>query len=289
MRAIRCAMSLGCVLLVLCTLAVSASAASPSSSTDATASPATCMAGAARIDCQYGDYQSCVNANCCWNPVQSALTANFTAEEFLSPPRSVLKGTPWCYSRQSIVGGYAVTSIQPFQPSAQQNPGWQIGLTLFDGNGYFGPDLASLSVDVTFETLNRIRVRIYDPANDRWEIPTSILPLAPVNSTINVDDLYYSFSYTSKPFGFAVTRVDDGVVIFNTTSPLTPSGTPLFNGLIFSDQYLELSTQLPNTPSLYGLGEKVTSLMLDTSGQPITFWARDAPSPPDQNIYGHNK
>jgi alpha-glucosidase (family GH31 glycosyl hydrolase) len=246
-----------------------------------------CMSTAARLDCGFGDEASCTNANCCWTPVQSARTANFSAAEFANPPSELLRGTPWCYSKQSLVGGYTLTSITPFQPSPTQNPGWSLSLELYDGAGYFGTDVQYVQVDVTFETAARLRVKIYDANNARWEIPESILPLAPVNSSIDVDDVNYSFSYTATPFGFAITRIDDGEVLFNTTAPaIQLDGVPLFNGLVFTDQYLEISTQLPNTPIVYGLGEKVTSLQLSTSGQPITFWARDAPSPPDQNIYG---
>jgi hypothetical protein len=43
----------------------------------------------------------------------------------------------------------------------------------------------------------------------------------------------------------------DGAVLFNTT---TDGG---FNGLVFENQYVELSTQLPPNPQIYGLGEHV--------------------------------
>ena len=244
-----------------------------------------CMPSAARVDCGYGDQNSCEQHNCCWTPVQSSLTANLSSYELTAPPAHLLKGTPWCYGKQRIVGGYAVTSVTPNDPS--MNPGWLIELALYDGSGYFGTDIPSLNVSVTFESEARLRVKIVDAKQKRWEIPEDLLPLTPPTASIKVDDCNYEFSYTVKPFGFAVTRKEDGEVIFNTSVP-TPllDGTPLFNGLVFTDQYIEISTQLPNQPSLYGLGEQVTSLQLRTQGRPITFWARDAPDPPDLNIYG---
>lgn len=39
-------------------------------------------------------------------------------------------------------------------------------------------------------------------------------------------------------------------VLFNTT----PSAVDGFNGLIFEDMYLEISTVLPQNPNIYGLG-----------------------------------
>jgi hypothetical protein len=91
----------------------------------------------------------------------------------------------------------------------------------------------------------------------------------------------------------------DGVVIFNTTS------NEQFNGLIFEDQvlllcylaclfwsqvlkgnlhylrsgviiyiavlqYLEISSQLPSVPNIYGLGEHVRKLRLDADGRQKT-------------------
>src|SRR5688572_12186751 len=38
--------------------------------------------------------------------------------------------------------------------------------------------------------------------------------------------------------------------------PSAPAGA-MFNGLIFEDQYLEISTQLPTNANVYGLGERV--------------------------------
>lgn len=148
-----------------------------------------------------------------------------------------------------------------------------------------GTDLPYLQVNVAFETENRLRVKIFDPDTARWEIPESLLPLAP--PAVNVGAFAYEFSYTERPFGFAVTRVDDGEVIFNSTAPVGPDGvTPLFNGLVFEDQFLEISSVLPPSPVFYGLGEKVTTMQLATEGNAITFWARDAATPVDQNIYG---
>jgi hypothetical protein len=44
--------------------------------------------------------------------------------------------------------------------------------------------------------------------------------------------------------------VENGDVLFNTTTP----SSNIFNGLIFKDQYIEFSSQLPEDPYIYGLG-----------------------------------
>ena len=54
--------------------------------------------------------------------------------------------------------------------------------------------------------------------------------------------------------------ISDGIVLFNSTT----DGS--FNGLVFEDQYWEMSTQLPSNPNIYGLGEHVRNLRIDPDG-----------------------
>ncbi len=61
-------------------------------------------------------------------------------------------------------------------------------------------------------------------------------------------------SFSDDPFGFAVTRRDDGSVIFNSTAPDVAQPFP---NLIYSDQFLSLSTSLSLSAKVYGLGEQV--------------------------------
>ena len=54
------------------------------------------------------------------------------------------------------------------------------------------------------------------------------------------------------------------------------------------DQYIEFSTALKPSSSLYGLGESVRTggFALPRNGSVLTLWARDSPAAlPDQNIY----
>lgn len=86
----------------------------------------------------------------------------------------------------------------------------------------FGSDIGPLQMDVFFETGNslercddhlfsplsdedqRLHVKIYDPKNQRWEVPQAFIPRSPPPSAASSPD--YRFSYVSNPFGFAVTR-----------------------------------------------------------------------------------
>ncbi|KAL2610195.1 hypothetical protein R1flu_028768 [Riccia fluitans] len=170
----------------------------------------------------------------------------------------------------------------------------------------FGTDIPFLEVTARYETGNRIRVRITDANSTRWEIPQSLisrpsitdplppnLPLVPVSEDItsnpnllspsNSDKL--KFSYTSSPFGFAITRAESGEVLFNSTPADTSSA---FRPLVFKDQYIEISTTLPTNSALFGLGESTRpdGLRL-TPGRTYTLWAADiGASSIDINLYG---
>ena len=92
-----------------------------------------------------------------------------------------------------------------------------------------------------------------------------------------------AFSYTSNPFGFAVTRLSDQQVLFNTSVP--SSGA--WNGLQFNDQFLSVSTQLAGNTSLYGLGESTQSNGFKLTTSTFTLWNHDTPcSITNQNLYG---
>jgi alpha-glucosidase (family GH31 glycosyl hydrolase) len=99
------------------------------------------------------------------------------------------------------------------------------------------------------------------------------------------------FSYTTEPFGFAITRTSDNEVLFNTT-PATganPNDSSHYNTLVFKDQYIEISTQLPpNQSALYGLGEGTHKAGLRLApGNTYTLWATDIGSYwQDVDLYG---
>ena len=58
--------------------------------------------------------------------------------------------------------------------------------------------------------------------------------------------------------------------------------------LVLKDQYLELTTWVPEDSALIGLGERISStgLRLRRSGRPLALWNRDCTDYPDLNLYG---
>jgi len=142
-------------------------------------------------------------------------------------------------------------------------------------------DIATLRLQVDFETDDRLHVKLTDAASQRWEIPQTVFP-RPAVGTSHERTANYRFGFVTKPFGFHVTRADTGEVLFNSSASLL---NPQFKNLVFEDQYLEISTQLPNGANIYGLGERVRPLRLDEDMK-YTLWTADEPTPVDQNLYG---
>ncbi|KAK4592797.1 hypothetical protein RGQ29_017087 [Quercus rubra] len=156
--------------------------------------------------------------------------------------------------------GYRLISIE------ETPDGGLVGhLIVNKNNNVYGPDIPHLQLFVKHETQDRLRVHITDAQKQRWEVPYSLLPRdqpPPLKQTIGrsrkspitVSEYTGSeliFSYTSDPFGFAVKRKSNGQTIFNSSSDKSDP----FGNLVFKDQYLEISTKLPEDASLYGLGE----------------------------------
>lgn len=123
----------------------------------------------------------------------------------------------------------------------------------------------------------RLHVLIQDAANQVYQVPSSVFarPSAEGNYTSAGCDL--TFNYVENPFSFSVTRGSSGEVLFDTSAA----------SLVFESQYLRLRTSLPESPSLYGLGEHTDPFMLNTTNYTRTIWNRDAYEvPPGTNLYG---
>lgn len=107
----------------------------------------------------------------------------------------------------------------------------------------------------SYETKDRLRVRITDSKNKRWEIPEDIIARQS-NSTRNhqflsdpKSDLVFNL-HNATPFGFSVTRRSSGEVLSDTS----PNASSADIVLVFKDQYIQLSSELPSQGSdLYGL------------------------------------
>lgn len=197
------------------------------------------------------------NRGCCWDSTPNQINA------------------PFCFLKQQACKGYAVSKVQESSHSLT------LDLQLIGSPtdcARFGLDIPNLSAVVDFETESRVRVKIVNRDAKRYEVPTDALPST--QSTVrHVDKRGYTFKYTKSPFTFSVTRTSDGEVLFDSSAAGMDS-------LIYEDEYLEISTVIPEDANIYGLGEVVSGFRRDTRGTRQTMWSRDAATPVDQNVYG---
>jgi alpha-glucosidase (family GH31 glycosyl hydrolase) len=175
-------------------------------------------------------------------------------------------------------------------------------LELIRATETYGKDIKHLKLVARYQSGDRLQVHISDADSKRYEVPQELLPRDPVDDKvtasrkllgrIKVEDAgklssekhQLEFHYVTNPFGFAVVRRSNGEVLFNTSAP----DNGLFNSMIFKDQYLEISSQLPFKSALYGLGESTRpdGLRLAHNRQ-YTMWATDIGSwNIDIDLYG---
>ena len=148
-------------------------------------------------------------------------------------------------------------------------------------------DIPALSLDITFETQDIVRVKITDAINKRWEIPQSVidregnLGKARKQRSLEktVGEQQYKITYTENPFSFEVIRASDGVSLFN----LDPKS------FIFQEQYITFTTSSDASAATYGMGESARLKQEIQVGSKHTLWAADIAAlynPSEPNLYG---
>ena len=148
-----------------------------------------------------------------------------------------------------------VEACQGYQlTSANVIPGGVDGVLQLIGNcSAYGPDYNTLDLKVRFESEDRLRVQIRDSEGKAHIVPTqvdyAIGAWAPISedgtggATNETSNLV--FDWEENPFSFAISRKDDGAVLFNTSGA----------ALIFEEQYIRLRTSLPENSHIQGLGQ----------------------------------
>ncbi|VDN13487.1 unnamed protein product [Dibothriocephalus latus] len=146
----------------------------------------------------------------------------------------------------------------------------------------FANELAELKVDFIYETASRLRLRITDPHQQRWEPPVDI------NQPINFPPkaVNYRVSYDSKPFGFKVYRKagerGEDHLLVDTTGLMASS-------LIARDAFWQIAFKIVAQRG-FGPGERRTAFPLRLRNwERVPMWAQDQPPMEHVNLYGvHN-
>ncbi|KZV81474.1 hypothetical protein EXIGLDRAFT_844575 [Exidia glandulosa HHB12029] len=134
-----------------------------------------------------------------------------------------------------------------------------------------------------------LHVAIVDTDESQFRIPDSIISPPGVESFVGEPELVFNYAASSR-FEFWITRREDpdGIPLFDTRLASTAASD---GGLVFEDQYLQLTSALPRGANVYGLGEVVASSGFrrdidSEQGTIQTLWARDAVLSEDTNAYG---
>lgn len=196
----------------------------------------------------------CEARNCCFIPASSRSSS-------VSRP-SGKNGIPWCFYTPDFPS-YSLVSINDTSLG-------QKGTLVREVKTYYPADILTLEVEIRHETDTRLRVRITDPSNSRFEVPISV-----PNATKKAESPNYTVEISKQPFGLIVKRSSTGAVLLNTTV------APLF----YADQFLQISTSLPSQ-FIYGLGEHRSTFLHDVHWNTLTMWARDVPPMELTNLYG---
>ncbi|KAI4903325.1 hypothetical protein NFI96_015943 [Prochilodus magdalenae] len=226
--------------------------ASPTNQSQSRSQPESCsfIPAAQRFDC-YPERsvvvteEMCYKRNCCFIQV--------------SPGEN---GVPWCFYPPDFPS-YELVSLGPTEMGYS-------GKLIRRQKTYYPNDIETLQLDVLYESNSRLRVKVTDPANQRYEVPVDV-PVVKVKAP----DPLYTVEFSEQPFGIIVKRKQNGAVLLNTTV------APLF----YADQFLQMSTSLKSN-FVYGLGEHRSSFLHDVEWNTLTMWARDAAPVELTNLYG---
>ncbi len=203
-------------------------------------------------------------------------TSYQTARPQATPPAELITGIKQFpdYALEDLTlacPGYAASDVK------QSIDGVTATLTLAGPacNAY-GLDYTTLTLVVQYQAADRIRVKITDSLGKQFDLESALFYDSPIYRGPGAGiAALYAFKYIAAPFSFWIVRKSDREVLFDTRG----------RNLVFEQQYLEISTNVPLDANLYGLGDTIHPLRL---GNNITrtLYAADIGDAVDANLYG---
>ncbi|XP_047112686.1 lysosomal alpha-glucosidase-like [Schistocerca piceifrons] len=208
-----------------------------------------------KFDCYPEDgsnEEGCRKRGCCWKSV---------SDRNINETRISL-GIPYCFYPQNY-GSYKIIN------SSETQTGGVVFLQRMFRSPYPN-DVPVLRIDVKHWKENKLRIKVSDPNNIRYEPP---VPEVPAEELLSVEPNYR--------LQFNGATID--VLHKWTNRTLLKFG---INTLTFADQFLQASMLLPGGSSMYGLGEHRSSLKLSTDWQRFTMFNHDRMPLENKNLYG---
>ncbi|KAL7878317.1 hypothetical protein AOLI_G00092910 [Acnodon oligacanthus] len=207
---------------------------------------------AERVECHPeagASQQRCLARGCCWSPLDQT-------------------NVPWCFFSSN--SGYTVVS-----QNRADGTRLEARLKRVNSPSLYGAEISELSFTAEMQTENRLRFKITDINNSRFEVPHE--HVKSLTSSPN-GPLNYELELVHNPFGVRVRRVSNRKILFDTT--VAP--------LVFEDQFLQISAKLASD-NIYGLGEHVhQNYRHDVNWRTWPIFTRDSfPNGGTHNIYGH--
>uniref|UniRef100_T1JGU6 P-type domain-containing protein n=1 Tax=Strigamia maritima TaxID=126957 RepID=T1JGU6_STRMM len=206
-----------------------------------------------RFDCypEDGSNQAkCEARGCCWGK-----------PKFIHRKKSGSIGVPYCFYPTNYPGYYYVNST--VTPK---------GVSIFIARNtttYYGNDVMTLRLDIEIGK-QRIRTKIYDPLNPRYEVP---YPLQPEEDEEMMEPKFYNFQITTFPFSLKIHDKISNRILFQTIP-----------NLIFTDQFIQVSFNVEKY--IYGLGERKDSFLRSLDWQRFVMFNSDQAPVRNSNLYG---
>lgn len=196
----------------------------------------------------------CLDRGCCWRPQSSANASDLATRRqdrrLLETAGEAESAVPPCFyhlpelmyvleevEREVRTLSGTLSCYSPLRGGRVVGRG-------AGGAGWFGSEVCPMRLEVSFDTKDSLRVRIFDPSTTRWEVPSYLFP-GHKKGGWDFDEmameLDYKVSYTASPFGLKVVRASTGAVLFDSTP--VPG---VINGLAFEEQVIDYDA--PPTP-----------------------------------------
>ncbi|XP_068752603.1 maltase-glucoamylase-like [Montipora capricornis] len=205
-----------------------------------------------KIDCypEKGNRAACESRGCIWQE------------------RSA-EGVPWCFFPESYSGGYKIDGAV-----RDTKLGYQATLRRRSNTTIYGQDINEVGLDVEFQTKDRVRFKLYDTKNKRYEVPV-MLPKA----TEKASNTKYKVVFKKDPFSLQILRKDNNVALWDSSVGV----------FIFEDQFIQISTKTPSS-FVYGFGEQEHKSFKHnlSAWDVLPIFTRDQFPFSGGNLYGHH-